>query len=357
MGMANDEHVDLINRGVDQWNAERPDDADLRSASLNGMNLRGADLQHANLTHAELRGACLSHAVLEHALFFRADLTGADLSSARLNNASLERTCLVGANFSHAWFDGTDLTQAYLKGANLSCSYLARTRFARTKLADANFSGATFGETFFVDTDLSAVEGLETSKHFMASVMDFLTLQRSIGLPLSFLRGVGMPESLIEHLSSLFNQAIQFYTCFISYSARDQEFADRIHADLQDKGVRCWFAPHDLTIGSKVLDEIESAIRLRDKVLLILSEHSIKSAWVEAEVMKAIEEEGKRGQTVLFPIRIDDAVMDTAAAWAAMLRRMRKMGDFRKWHDHTAYKAAFERMLRDLTAPRVARVG
>jgi hypothetical protein len=63
-----------------------------------------------------------------------------------------------------------------------------------------------------------------------------------------------------------------------------------------------------------------AAIRLRDKLLLILSEHSIKSDWVETEVTTAFEEELKRGQTVLFPIRLDDAVMDTKEAWAAKLR-------------------------------------
>jgi hypothetical protein len=61
--------------------------------------------------------------------------------------------------------------------------------------------------------------------------------------------------------------------------AKDQDFADRIHTDLQNKGVRCWFAPHDMPIGGKILDEIDDAIRLRDKVLLILSEHSIRSDW------------------------------------------------------------------------------
>jgi hypothetical protein len=47
---------------------------------------------------------------------------------------------------------------------------------------------------------------------------------------------------------------------------------------------------------------------LRDKVLLILSEHSIKSDWVEDEVTTAFEEERKRGgQPVLFPIRLGAA--------------------------------------------------
>ena len=116
--------------------------------------------------------------------------------------------------------------------------------------------------------------------------IDFRTLQRSGPLPLAFLRGVGLPDNLIDYLPSLLNQPIQFYSCFISYS-KDQEFADRLHADLQDKGVRCWFAPHDMPIGAKILDAIDEAIRLRDKVLLVLSKGAIASDWVEGEVTRA----------------------------------------------------------------------
>jgi len=130
--------------------------------------------------------------------------------------------------------------------------------------------------------------------------------------------------------------------------SKDQDFADRIHADLQNKGVRCWFAPHDMPIGGKILDEIDDAIRLRDKVLLILSEHSIRSDWVEDEVSKAFAEERTRGQTVLFPVRLDDAVMDTSEAWAGKLSDQRHIGDFRHWKDHDGYRQSFERVLRDL---------
>jgi TIR domain len=169
-------------------------------------------------------------------------------------------------------------------------------------------------------------------------------------LPLSFLRGIGLRDNFIEYLPSLLDQAIQHYSCFISYSSKDDEFAYRIHADLQNSGVRCWFAPHDLPIGDKILDALDAAIRLRDKVVLILSEHSINSDWVEDEVTKAFEEERKRGQIVLFPVRLDEAVLNTNEAWAAKLRA-RNIGDFRKWKDHDAYKQSLARVLRDLTIP------
>ncbi len=74
------------------------------------------------------------------------------------------------------------------------------------------------------------------------------------------------------------------FTCFISYSSRDQTFAEQLHADLERRGVQCWFAPHDMKIGDKIRQRIEDSIQEHDKLLLVLSEHSVESAWVESEV-------------------------------------------------------------------------
>ncbi|MBU2468444.1 MAG: hypothetical protein KKC78_07340, partial [Proteobacteria bacterium] len=56
-----------------------------------------------------------------------------------------------------------------------------------------------------------------------------------------------------------------------------------------------------------------------------------------------------RKKTVLFPIRLDDAVMDTNKAWAAKVRQ-RHIGDFTDWKNHDSYKKAFDRLIRDLKA-------
>ena len=108
-------------------------------------------------------------------------------------------------------------------------------------------------------------------------------------------------------MKSLTGRAIEYYSCFISYSTNDQDFSERLYADLQNQGVRCWFAPEDIKIGDKILDRIDQSIRLRDKLLLILSDNSIESEWVEDEVNIALEEERKRKKTVLFPIRLDSS--------------------------------------------------
>ena len=253
------------------------------------------------------------------------------------------RPDLIGANLAGEILTGMNLSKANLTGAALIDTILLE-----TILTEANLTEAILLETVFVNALLTDVIGLDTCQHAGPSTIDHRTLQRSGPLPLTFLRGVGLPERLIDYLPSILEQAIQFYSCFISYSGKDQKFAERLHADLQNKGVRCWFAPHDMPIGAKTWDAIDEAIRLRDKVLLILSRNSIGSDWVEDEVTKAFAEERTRKQLVLFPVRLDDTVMETTEAWAGKLRDNRNIGDFRRWKNHDAYQKALERVLRDL---------
>lgn len=302
--MANPEHLAILKQGVavwNEWRKENPEippylsDADLSDADIRGANLSGAGLIRANLSWADIKGA---------------DLSVADLSGANLSDADLIDADLSGADFYNA-------------------------SFAMTQLRDLDLSGA---------------KNLDTIEHSYPSSIGVDTIYKSKGkIPEAFLRGCGVPEDLIKLIPSLLSQPFQFYSCFISYSSRDEEFARRLHADLQAAGVRVWFAPEDLKIGDKIRDRIDESIRIHDKLLLILSENSIDSQWVEKEVETAFEKERRKpGDTVLFPIRLDAAVMETDQAWAADIRRTRHIGDFSKWKDHDAYKAAFDRLMRDL---------
>ena len=50
-----------------------------------------------------------------------------------------------------------------------------------------------------------------------------------------------------------------------------------------------------------------------------------------------LERERREGRTVLFPIRLDEQVVETDEAWAADIRRTRHIGDFRGRQGHDAY--------------------
>ena len=70
-------------------------------------------------------------------------------------------------------------------------------------------------------------------------------------------------------------------TCFISYSALDEVFANKIYYDLKEVGIDCWFASHNLSIGDDIKNAITKEIEDREIVILILSQNSIDSEWVE----------------------------------------------------------------------------
>jgi tetratricopeptide (TPR) repeat protein len=152
----------------------------------------------------------------------------------------------------------------------------------------------------------------------------------------------------------------KFYSCFISYSSVDTEFAARLHDDLQRAGVRSWFAPHDMRIGDPVLSTVEGAIRSTNKLVLILSGSSIDSDWVEHEVSQALQREAEGEALVLFPLRIDDAILQTEFGWAKRIREAHKptgrhIGNFSEWKAPDAYQKALTRLLRDLKDPEVPR--
>jgi hypothetical protein len=222
----------------------------------------------------------------------------------------------------------------------------------------ADLAGAVLSETILANLTLSQTLGLERCQHLGPSVIDPRTLARSGRLPLIFLRGCGLPETLITYLPSLFAQAVEFYSCFISYSTKNQDFADRLHADLQGEGVRCWFAPHDMKGGEKVHEQIDAAIQVHDRLLLILSEDSMKNEWVQTEIAKARKREGREKRRMLFPLRL--VGFEVLQEWECFdadtgkdsAREIREyfVPDFSNWKSHDEYQKALRRLLKDLKA-------
>ncbi len=195
--------------------------------------------------------------------------------------------------------------------------------------------------------------------HVAPSTIGVDTIYSSKGkIPEEFLRGAGVPENFIEYMRSLVANPIEYYSCFISYSSKDEEFARRLHADLQTKGVRCWFAPHDVQGGRKLHEQIDQAIRVHERVLLILSAHSMNSEWVKTEIAKARKREVEQKKQVLFPLRL--VSFETIRDWECFdadagkdsAREIREyfIPDFSDWKNHDEYQKAFERLMGDLKA-------
>jgi uncharacterized protein YjbI with pentapeptide repeats len=93
--------------------------ANLRNASLPGVQLAGRDLTDTLFSQANLSGANLSGASLQYAQFNAADLKGADLAGADVQ-ATLEQANLTDANLSKANLRNADVSQIVMSGTNFA---------------------------------------------------------------------------------------------------------------------------------------------------------------------------------------------------------------------------------------------
>jgi uncharacterized protein YjbI with pentapeptide repeats len=317
--MANSKHLAVLKKSADAWNAWRaknPDAVpDLKGAYLRRRNLEGINFRQTFLFETNLRRADLERANLRYA-----QLGGADLGGANLQRASLRHANLRGANFS------------------------------RTELRGADFAHATLGLTVFGSVDLSRAKGLDRVTHASPSTVGIDTLYRSGGnIPEIFLRGCGLDDAMIDLAKALAKKPPRYFSAFISFAEQDETFARMLHDHLRKNGVRVWFAPEDLRIGQTIEESIDQAIQDFDKVILVLSKNSIDRAWVRHEFERAAQREKIQRRSVLFPIRLDDAVFETTEQWAYDLRK-RHIGDFRNWENPLLYQNAINRLLRDLNA-------
>jgi uncharacterized protein YjbI with pentapeptide repeats len=393
--MANEEQLAILRQGVEVWNEWRKENprikidlseaklvetdlntANLTKANLNLTNMRKADLRNAHLSRAHLRGAYLRRADLSKARLSRAYLSGANLRDTNLCNANLKGADLSGSYLREAYLRatnlmGADLNQAYLAQANLLQVDLREANLIRANLLEAdlrgsNFSRAAVGNTIFGSTDLREVIGLNEVRHMGPSPISTSSFALSKGkIPEAFLRGCGLSDWEIESVK-LYNpdlnnnefidiqnrifdlrnrQALQINPLFISYSHADGIFVEKLENYLNSKGIRFWRDVHDATSG-KLEKVIDRAMRLSPTVLLILSQNSLKSDWVEHEVRTARELEKEMGRDVLCPVTLDDSWKDNSWPKRLMEQVMEyNILDFSAWEDDEKFEGMFRKLI------------
>jgi len=363
--VANEKHLEIIKEGRDAWNEWRAQNPEIQP-DLQDVDLTSADLSRADLSDADLYNASLIKTNLVEANLIGAKLSQVDFSGSNLTRADLSRANITRANFIGAKLFKADLIYSDLSGSNLTRADLSRTNLISVNLSEIDademdLTEAIIGWTIFADTDLSRVNGLETVIHKGPSTIGIDTLYKSAGkVPEVFLRGCGVPDDFITFIPSHFGsqQAIQFFSCFISYSTKDEGFARRLYSRMRDEKLRVWFSPEDIKGGEKLHEQIERAIQLHDRLLIILSENSMQSEWVMTELRKARKQEIREKRRKLFPIRIVsfDAIRewecfdaDSGKDLAVEIREY-FIPDFSNWKDHDRFEASFDRLLKDLCA-------
>jgi len=370
--VANATHMSVLLAGSEAWTDWRRRSGvvkpDLAGADLSPQGLKNTRLMEHQIGHplvtaqagsgASLAGFDLSAVDLRYANLSMADLSGAQLTGTRLGMATMARARLDHANLTHAELQMTQLTRASAVGADFRYADLSYTVLAGVNLRGARFADVTMVGCLLSDLDLSETLELDAVLHLGPSSLGIDTLLRSGGhIPPAFLRGVGLSKALVANLQQVGTAtAGQYASCFISYANADLDFARPLYSDLRENGVLCWFAPEDLKGGRDFRDQIRGAIREHDRVLLLLSRHSMRSEWVKTEVLSARDKERRSRNRVLFPIALvpfksirswEYIDPDTGEDIGRVVRELH-VSDFSDWQDPVAYRAAFERLTRDL---------
>ncbi len=338
--MANDEQLKILKRGARAWNKWR-----------NKNPNADVELSRADISKANLSGADLSKAYISEANFEEADLSRANLMKAVLSGTNLYRANLTNTDLNGAKLIGCDLRGTMLNGADL---------------VHSNFWKAWLGATIFGYSDLSEVTGLADVNHHAPSIISIDTFDFSKGkIPEVFLRGCGLSDADIEYSKlsnpSLSNeainkilyriydirasQAIQISPLFISYGHADSPFVDKLESHLNKRGIRFWRDIHEMKAG-RMEKQIDHAIRQNPTVLLVLSQHSLSSDWVEHEVRKARELEKEMGRDVLCPVALDDSWKSSPWPKRVMEQVMEyNILDFSAWKDDSKFGDMFRKLI------------
>lgn len=136
--MANPEHLEILNQGVEAWNKWREENPDIVP------DLRGADLSASNLEHINLNGTLLNKTNLSEARLNNSQGEGAIFTQTILSNAQINTSLFAKAQFTQAQMDKVQFKSAELDEAS----------FLDANLQNSNLSMASMKGAFFSGTDL-----------------------------------------------------------------------------------------------------------------------------------------------------------------------------------------------------------
>ncbi len=88
---------------------------------------------------------------------------------------------------------------------------------------------------------------------------------------------------------------------FISHSKKDKWLANRLMSDLKQLGHDPWVDDFKINVGDSIPKSIQSGIDDSDFMVVLLSENSIQSGWVEQEWMTKYWDERQGQRTIILP--------------------------------------------------------
>ncbi|MEM6724213.1 MAG: toll/interleukin-1 receptor domain-containing protein, partial [Bacteroidota bacterium] len=149
------------------------------------------------------------------------------------------------------------------------------------------------------------------------------------------------------------------YPVFLSHSSKDKAFAQKTYEALTNKGAIVWYDEKQLKPGDKIRSAITQGIDTFDKMILICSEASLNSWWVETEIENILQKEEdlrkatNKRHSLLIPIQIDDYVFSPDCP-RELQRQIKstKVGDFREWRNEAIFNQKIDELIAAINVDR-----
>jgi hypothetical protein len=353
---------------------------DFTGLTFEGLRAARCELKGCNFTGCSFVDCVFGGVKFDGSLFVNSSFSDCNCIDASFVDCTFDGAEIGPSAFQGADFFGASFDRSVIHGTNFKGAFFVTSHWTTARTVGANFNDAIFGANtvarcHFVHCSFEAVRVVQPVD------IDYETASSSIGMSLRplldktgisgdtrrhirrylrslqlFLTMLGIPRDAIRSYSGSENFLADHANVFISYSAKDEEFASALHNHLTVAGIETWFAPHSIQGGKRIIDQVSSAIERQKKLILILSENSISSDWVASEIRRAVEIEHRTKAQKLFPIRIVDfepirtwTLFDSDAGFD-LARKVREyhIPDFTDWRDDLAFGVSVTRLVNDL---------
>jgi hypothetical protein len=98
---------------------------------------------------------------------------------------------------------------------------------------------------------------------------------------------------------------------FISHGSKDGDFVRWLVAELERHGIDTWVDHHQLRPGDSLYVTISDGLAKADRFIIVLSEASITSPWVNRELYAALNRETREGRPIIIPLILEQVIIPT----------------------------------------------
>lgn len=93
---------------------------------------------------------------------------------------------------------------------------------------------------------------------------------------------------------------------FLSHSSADKDFVRKLKADLEAADLAVWFDATEIRVGDSIPAKISEGLTDTDYLVVVLSDNSVQSPWVQAELDAALMAQWSGRGIIVLPIVIGD---------------------------------------------------